>query len=375
MIELQRQDLNDIFDLNEIALGCESIADLQQQTLMQIQKMVSADSSVFFDVNRSSIGWRFVDGASLGVPEEAPKTWCDQYQTADPFVFRLLGLLQSKNGWLLTSNNTVNHEDYVRTDFYRDFLRPQSIYHMMVIGLKNGSDPIGLIGLHRSKKSRAFSAKDAAKVEAFVPYLSSVAQKIKLTEMLTERHEIISTLTDKLYNKGVITLNNDFAPVYINENAQKTLKISTHLGLKSINTNTDILPAQIYQCCKDIKKNFNLSQDAQNNQSINFTIEQGTEHVTGYIYAYEAGSRGLRFMVCFDDKPSIANSQNFFSKFNLTRREIDITHLVSTGMTNHEIANDLCISVRTVQNHLRSIYDKVQVHNRTSLVSRLMLPN
>jgi len=373
MIELKRQDLKDIFTLNEVALGCESIADLQQQTLQQIQKMLGADSSVFFDVNRSSIGWRFVNGASLGVPAEAPKIWCDQYQAEDPFVFRLIRLLQSKNGWLLTSNNTVSHEDYVRMDFYRDFLRPQSIYHMMVIGLKSGSQPIGLIGLHRSKKSRAFTEKEATKVEAFVPYLSAVAQKIKLAEMLTERHEIISTLTNKLHNKSVIVINKELSPLYINESALKILNLKSSPDPRNFITNTDLLPENIYLCCEEIKQHLNSSHDSQETNSKNFTADLGSQQISGYVYAYETRPSGLCFMICFDVESSITDPHNFFSEFNLTRREIDITHLVSTGMTNHEIADHLCISVRTVQNHLRSIYDKVQVHNRTSLVSRLML--
>ena len=64
-------------------------------------------------------------------------------------------------------------------------------------------------------------------------------------------------------------------------------------------------------------------------------------------------------------------SRDQLERFGLTRRQIDIVHLVSLGMTNPEIARRLCISVRTVQNHLRTIFMKVDVHNRTSLVSKL----
>ena len=56
----------------------------------------------------------------------------------------------------------------------------------------------------------------------------------------------------------------------------------------------------------------------------------------------------------------------------MTMREIEIAHLIVKGMTNPQIAEVLNISVRTVQNHLRAIYDKVHVHNRTALAATLL---
>jgi DNA-binding NarL/FixJ family response regulator len=49
----------------------------------------------------------------------------------------------------------------------------------------------------------------------------------------------------------------------------------------------------------------------------------------------------------------------------LTERETDVLHLLAEGMTNKGIAQRLIISVRTVEAHLRSIYDKLGVDSRT----------
>jgi predicted ATPase/DNA-binding CsgD family transcriptional regulator/Tfp pilus assembly protein PilF len=48
----------------------------------------------------------------------------------------------------------------------------------------------------------------------------------------------------------------------------------------------------------------------------------------------------------------------------LTQREIDVLRLVTQGMTNVEIADQLSLSPRTVQAHLRRIFDKLDVHTR-----------
>jgi DNA-binding NarL/FixJ family response regulator len=49
----------------------------------------------------------------------------------------------------------------------------------------------------------------------------------------------------------------------------------------------------------------------------------------------------------------------------LSERETDILSLLGQGMTNKDIAQTLIISVRTVEAHLRSIFDKLGVHSRT----------
>ncbi len=49
----------------------------------------------------------------------------------------------------------------------------------------------------------------------------------------------------------------------------------------------------------------------------------------------------------------------------LTRQEIAILSLLATGRRNANIANELCISTRTVENHLYHIFDKLGVSSRT----------
>ena len=52
----------------------------------------------------------------------------------------------------------------------------------------------------------------------------------------------------------------------------------------------------------------------------------------------------------------------------LTRREKQIIRLVARGLSNKSVAQMLVISDSTVEFHLRRIYRKWGVHNRTSAV-------
>jgi two-component system NarL family response regulator len=50
---------------------------------------------------------------------------------------------------------------------------------------------------------------------------------------------------------------------------------------------------------------------------------------------------------------------------DLTEREITVLKLVAEGKTNKEIANDLNLSEKTIKNHVRNIFHKLHVYDRT----------
>lgn len=56
----------------------------------------------------------------------------------------------------------------------------------------------------------------------------------------------------------------------------------------------------------------------------------------------------------------------------LTSREQEILNHVSRGYLDKEIAHLLNISIWTVHNHVKNIYEKLGVHNRTEAALKLL---
>lgn len=52
-------------------------------------------------------------------------------------------------------------------------------------------------------------------------------------------------------------------------------------------------------------------------------------------------------------------------KSRLTKREVEVLTLITEGLLNKEIAHRLCISEKTVKNHVSNIFKKIKVSDRT----------
>ncbi|MDL1895403.1 response regulator transcription factor [Anaerolineae bacterium CFX7] len=56
----------------------------------------------------------------------------------------------------------------------------------------------------------------------------------------------------------------------------------------------------------------------------------------------------------------------------LTKRELEVALLVAEGLSNREIAMELCVAEKTVENHLTNIFCKLHVKSRTQLTCLIL---
>jgi DNA-binding NarL/FixJ family response regulator len=65
----------------------------------------------------------------------------------------------------------------------------------------------------------------------------------------------------------------------------------------------------------------------------------------------------------------VATSRTTLLHASVTPREVQVLELLAKGMRNKEIAESLGISEETVQAHMKSIFNKLDVHDRTAALA------
>jgi DNA-binding CsgD family transcriptional regulator len=86
-----------------------------------------------------------------------------------------------------------------------------------------------------------------------------------------------------------------------------------------------------------------------------------------------AGAGDRRVAVIVEPAHPAAIAPLLMSAYRLSRREQDVTRLVLQGLTTTEIGHRLAISPHTVQEHLKTIFDKTAVRSRRDLVGKIFL--
>ena len=85
------------------------------------------------------------------------------------------------------------------------------------------------------------------------------------------------------------------------------------------------------------------------------------------------GTAAGRVAVVLERAPSAQSTAVQLEAHGVTAREREIAGLLARGLTNPEIAALLVVSPYTVQDHVKSLFEKTNVSSRQELVARIFV--
>lgn len=88
------------------------------------------------------------------------------------------------------------------------------------------------------------------------------------------------------------------------------------------------------------------------------------------IYKGEASINSQVALKLINAFPKSTNYTPDFTKYNLTKRETEITLLLIEGFSYKQIASNSFISMATLNTHIRNIYNKLDLHSRAEIAAK-----
>jgi len=98
-----------------------------------------------------------------------------------------------------------------------------------------------------------------------------------------------------------------------------------------------------------------------------YAAEEGLAAAGAELYRANA-ARALRAL---GERPARTPRAGSGGVDGLTARERQVADLVTAGRTNRQIADELVLSVKTVETHLARIFAKLEVSSRTALAAKV----
>lgn len=206
----------------------------------------------------------------------------------------------------------------------------------------------GYVCLHREIGDRAFRSRDMQRLASLLPAVATALRTAALAA---------SGQSDAL-ETGVVLADSKCRIIDVTGAAAAWL---AEFGL----SNHDELPLTLDALCRRV-----LLEKSTVSTSV--TTRTGRPALVE-MAALQSGDEP-HVAIVIRSAPADQNLQRFAAIVSLTRRETDVVAQVLRGLSTRDIAEELSVSVYTVQAHLTAVFAKAGVHTRRELVHRLHGP-
>lgn len=350
----------------------EDVDEIRRESLLFFESRLGAEKGNFFMAQAPDKPVNFLNIVNRGIEDAALHRYRRYYWRIDPFYKKYEGKNPFEISDVLTTDDIVSYRNLTRTEYYNDFLKPQSIHHQMTIHLKWGLQVLGVVALFRSRRAPRFSLHDKLKALSAAPYLSGALQAAVSSEKSKALASAIHSIVPDLPYRGLVLLDRFLEPVYTDERAAGVLSTLDAPG-GGEGPRSGGVPREIYRGCMKLAGSAQIKRkEAPRKLRFDLVSQGSRQKVSVTVRLILEPKSGPLYLIFLDPEEYILCMTRELRGIGLTRRETEVVHLLAKGSKNAEIAEALFISRYTVENHLRSIYGKMGVSNRTAVLHRLM---
>jgi DNA-binding CsgD family transcriptional regulator len=324
MSELRVRDYKALLSLIDITYSIQNRAAMFQAVWEKLDQWIGIGSAVWLPMDAETKQFVFKDLLPFNSPIKAGLLFTLYYAPLDPLV---------SSGHVMQPMRACKITDVIApsrlpdTKYGHDFQPMTPLFYEMAATVQSQGDLLGCIGLHRPKHGGDFTERHRTILNMFLPHLANAIHTLYLQEALTQSHD-----------KGMFVLGADGDAQLMNDEAKLALNGQSVDALPMPGSSTD---------------------------PVLFQSKAGLYRVRSMPVRF-----GSREKIMILDPPlSTEVITRKLEAFGLTKREQEIAGLVIRGLSNHDIADRLCIAEQTMKDQLHHVFEKMNIRRRSELAA------
>jgi DNA-binding CsgD family transcriptional regulator len=246
-----------------------------------------------------------------------------------------------------------------RSQRYREILTPLALGDEMRATFVTNAACWGTLCLHRERATPAYTPAEATFLARLTPHIAEGLRKALLLE-----HARGATTAD---GPGVLIVSDDLCVVTMNPAAEYWLAELVEADREDKQALPHIIQTVVAHL-RTIEREMTAAAPAMPKVRLHTASGQWLR-----VYASRLSRSGEQGQVAviFEVAHPVEIAPLIMQAYQLTKREGEVTHLILQGCATTEIAATLHISSNTVQDHLKAIFEKVDVRSRRALTARI----
>jgi DNA-binding CsgD family transcriptional regulator len=376
MARLTGKDYREVLNLVYLANRCEDVESFINALFPSIMQAFNIECATFQLIKGYPRHINIVESRSFkanGHNLHEDNYYCPLYKDSFYQHSPLLKEALSSPKITLKIGESISFRDWERSVLYNDFIRPQHLYWELFLALRWRNNLEGMITLWRPRNQPDYEDRDVLKAEMLASHLGVAIHNIRLISRInTQKSTFLPA--DEANSEGFLCLDHRFTPSFFNAKAGGIcLQLSgiTQYNISNVEKGEFPVPSYVIKDCSDLLDLVKAEgQPTVLPKERIVSTESGQRFRIECSLIWKSGQTGSTpsFMVTFSDFTDEKKLEvTLQSRFQLSRRELDVTHYLVRGLSDNEIGEKLYISRQTVHTHIKNIYRKLGVKSRIEL--------
>jgi DNA-binding CsgD family transcriptional regulator len=341
---------------SDVIRHCHSGLDvtaLQKQVLVSLRRLLSVDAAFFATADPETL---LFTGAYADEPlaGATPRFLANEFGVDDVNKFASLAVSLSHVA-TLDATTRGHREASMRA---RDIMRPLGLGDELRAALSIGSSCWGYLCLHREDLPGGFSATETAAIARLGPH---IAHGLRQAMLLHRSSAHVGGAVP-----GVVLLDEHLTVVAMTAEAEYLLSLMPR-GKPAKYP----LPMTVYTVAVALRTMQHEPTASHALPSARVQAANG-QWLNVHASRLHGATEAERIAVILEPLQARATASLLLSAHGLSDREIEVATLVIRGASTRAIVDALHISKHTVQDHLKSVFDKTGVRSRRELVGQLL---